>query len=382
MKVLILGGCGYIGSSTARDLVKAQTISKVRLADIDPRLERVHTSLRNNPKVSAEYIDITRDFAALVKLIKGHDLVLNCVGPYSQFGLTAARAAIKAHVNYADVCDDLEMTRRLFGLDGPASKAGVCLCTGLGSVPGITNILASYGAGKMDSVDEIEVHFLIALMDPIGKAGLTQAIGQFVGEVWQFLDGRLVRVPAGSEPQTVTFLEPFGKTDVYFARHPEPFTFPRFIPGVKRVINKAAFYPASTVKLFTEILRLGLFDDEPLKAGDGKISPRDFIVSFLQRRPDLRSQPGLKASLALNVTLHGRKDRANAVLTYRSVGWGGRMTAIPASTGVQMLLEGKVKAKGVVAPEGAFDPAEFLRRMASRGIWTFEESTLMQEVRA
>jgi saccharopine dehydrogenase-like NADP-dependent oxidoreductase len=382
MKILVLGGCGYIGSSTARDLVKAEQVKLVTLADINPDLKRVHESLLRNSKVSAKYIDITGPSSKLIKLIRSHDLVVNCVGPYSLFGLSAPEAAIEAGVNYADVCDDLEITRKIFGLDRAARRAGVCLCTGLGSVPGISNMLAAYGAARIASVSDIDVQFVIALMDPIGKAGLTLAIGQFNGEVWQYLDGRLVSVPAGTGQQPAKFAAPFGEIPVYYARHPEPFTFPRRFRGVRNVTNKASFFPISTVDLFREILRLGLFDSREIAAGNTSVSPRDFIVSFVKAHPELRYTPGLKASLGCNVVLKGRIGDSAATVTYRCAGWGGPLTAIPTSIGAQLLAGGAVKVKGVVAPEAAFNPEVFLNRLANRGIKASEEITLARPVTA
>ena len=43
------------------------------------------------------------------------------------------------------------------------------------------------------------------------------------------------------------------------------------------------------------------------------------------------------------------------------------------STGAQLIARGRVKTKGVVAPEGAFDPLEFIGEPAKRGINVHEE---------
>lgn len=41
---------------------------------------------------------------------------------------------------------------------------------------------------------------------------------------------------------------------------------------------------------------------------------------------------------------------------------------VPLSIGAQMIASGRVKTKGVVAPEGAFDPLEFIKELARRGV--------------
>ncbi len=380
MKILILGGCGFIGSSIARDLIKSDEVVQVTLADIKVDMAKVAESVQRSQKVSTEYLDVTGSFPDLVKAIRGNDVVINCVGPYSESSVDTIKAAIEAGVNYADVCDNCSVTKSFFELDELAKKAGITVCTGLGSSPGTTNMLAKYGADKLDAVDEIGVFFVIALIDPIGTAGLTQAMGQFIGDVTQYIDGRLVDVPAGSDAEEVEFMEPFGKTEVYYARHPEPFTLPRYIPKVRRVINKASFSPPSVPKLFTELINLGLFSPEPLPVGNTSVSPRDFIVSFIKHTPSLRARQKLMASMAGNVVVKGREGNSSITYTYRFSTWGGPITAIPASIGIQMLGCGDVQAKGVLAPEGAFDPKKYFAELAKKGIHFLEEKAVEQAI--
>jgi len=376
VKVIILGGCGFIGSSIARDLIKSERVTQVTLVDKNPDMARVADSVKASPKVTVKHLDVNASFAELVRTIDGNDVVVNCVGPYSEDSINIVRAAIEAGVTYTDVCDNCSVTRKLFELDEAARKAGVGVCTGLGSTPGLTNMLARYGADKLDTVDEIDIFFVIALIDPIGTAGLTQAIGQFIGNVTQYMDGQLVEVPAGSGDEEIEFLPPFGGTRVYYARHPEPFTLPLYIPGVKKVINKASFSPASVPGLFREFIELGLFSPAPLRVGDVTVSPRDFIVSFIQERPDLRGQPQPGASLAVNVIVKGREGSRNVTYTYRIADWGGPLTAIPASIAIQMLGHDKTAIKGVVAPEAVFPPGEFLGELKRKGLSFSEKKTL------
>jgi lysine 6-dehydrogenase len=375
VKVLILGGCGFIGSSIARDLIKSEQVTQVTLADKKVDMAKVASSVRTSPKVSARDLDVMASFTELVKAISGNDVVINCIGPYSEDSINTVKAAIEAGVTYADVCDNGAITQKMFELNESAKKAGVGVCTGLGSSPGVTNLLAKYGADKLDTVDEINIFFVIALIDPIGTAGLAQAMGQFIGDVIQYIDGRLVEVPAGSEAEAVEFMLPFGKTEVYYARHPEPFTLPRYIPGVKKVINKASFFPPSVPRLFAEFIKLGLFSSESLMVGDTAVSPRDFIVSFIQQRPELRGEQKPVASLAGNVVVKGSEGNSSVTHTYRFSGWGGPITAVAASVAIQMLGRENAGVKGVAAPEAVLDPKQYFVELAKKGFHFFEKKT-------
>jgi len=368
MKILVLGGCGNIGSSIARDLIKSNDVEKVDLVDINPDPARIADSVRKSKKVTVAYLDVMESYSELVKTVQGNDLVINCVAPYPQFGTEVLRAAIDAGVNYADVCDDCSKAMEYFELDGSARKAGVTACTGLGLTPGLTNVLARYGARQLDTVSDIGIYFIIALIDPIGRGGLAQAVGQFDGNVWQYLNGKLTEVPAGTGGEKATFMKPFGENEVFYARHPEPFTLPRSIPGVSNVTDKAIFTPPSVPKLFREIMAMGLLSDECLTVGTASISPRDFIVTYVHQNPDLRSGPAQGASIAANVVVRGMSDDALVTHTYRVSGWGGPLVAIPASIGVQMICGSSSLAKGVMAPEAIIDEEEFLEKLGKKGI--------------
>ena len=171
MKVIILGGCGFIGSSIARDLIKSEQVIRVTLVDKNTDMSKVADSVKTSQKVTVKHLDVNTSFAELVRVISDNDVVVNCVGPYSEDSINTVKAAIEAGVTYTDVCDNCAVTKKIFELDKDARKAGVSVCTGLGSTPGLTNILAKYGADRLDTVDEIDVFFIIALIDPLARPG-------------------------------------------------------------------------------------------------------------------------------------------------------------------------------------------------------------------
>jgi len=379
MKALILGGCGFVGSSVARDLLKSNDFAGITLADVNDDLGRVAPSVRHSGKITTLNLDTT-DLSALARAMPGHDIVVNCVGPFAQSSIDVLKTAIEAGINYADVCDDAGVTRQLFQLDDDARRAGITAITGLGSSPGTTNMLARYGIDKLDAVAEVEIYFVIALIDPIGRAGLTQAMGQFAGTVIQYLDGQLVEVPAGSGATVVDFMEPFGPSEAYFARHPESFTLPHHFPQLRRATNRGTFFPPVLPKLFQEFIQLGLLSPELVMVGESAVAARDFMVSFMRQNPGLREKPD-GASLGVNVVVRGRKGGSSVTLTYRGSAWGGPITGIPAATGIRMLHQGGVTAKGVVAPEAAFDPQKYLLELAGKGLRFYEQETLEHELK-
>lgn len=380
MKALILGGCGDTGSSVARDLIKSNVVKQVILADKKIDMNKVHESVRTNKKISAQTLDVT-NFEALVETIKGNDVVINIVGPYYRFGIQTMKAAIKANVHYLDICDDYDVTRDAFALDETAKKAGVSICIGFGGAPGSTNMLAKYAADKLDEVDEINILWAAGFNDPIGPAAAMHAMHMFSGKVPQYLDSKWVEVPAGSGAEVVDFIEPTGKTEIYYVGHPEPVTLPRYIKGVKKVVNKGGVLPQWVSKMIMEFADRGFLATEPLSFHGSEISPREFMVHILRSAPRFRKQVEEYTTAPSNIVVKGNKENKKVTYTYRFGGHQAPGTAIAASISAQMLYRGDIKAKGVIAPEGAMDPEVYFAEFAKKGMRIFEEKSVGSEVK-
>ncbi|MCE7875525.1 saccharopine dehydrogenase, partial [bacterium CPR1] len=89
-KILILGGCGAMGTEATRDLARTSDFSEIRVADIDRDKASKLCQELGGGKLSALSVDVS-DENALVKLFEDVDIVLNCTS--YRFGLEITRAA-------------------------------------------------------------------------------------------------------------------------------------------------------------------------------------------------------------------------------------------------------------------------------------------------
>jgi lysine 6-dehydrogenase len=381
MKAIVLGGFGMVGSSVARDLIKRKEITKVILAGRKIHQEGVHESVKASSKVSTQIVDVT-DFDSLVNVVKGNDIVINTAGPYYRYGFNTMKAAIEAGVNYIDCCDDYDASRKAFDLDELAKSKGVLIAIGFGGAPGTTTLLAKYAADKLDVVDEVRVLWVAGINDPVGPGALTHATHMFSGKIPQYIDGQWVDVEAGSGAEVVEFLEPVGRDEVYFVGHPEPVTLPRYLKGVKSVINKGGIWPSSVSKLFMDFSRRGFFGTEPLTVGGASIVPRDFMVNLMSYAPQFKKEFEKYTNSPSNIIVKGKEGNSEVTYTYRFSGAQLAGTAISASIGAQLICRGEVKVKeGVVAAEGVVDPVTYFAEFAKKGLRIFEEKTIKQEIK-
>ncbi|HYX42150.1 MAG TPA: saccharopine dehydrogenase NADP-binding domain-containing protein, partial [Pyrinomonadaceae bacterium] len=155
MRIIVLGGCGEMGSEVTRDLAQTSEFAEIVIADLDLAKAQGLARELGGGRVRAVQAD-ARDEQALIETFKGFDVIANCTTYH--FGLTATRAAIVARVNYLDL-GGLFNTPKQLELDREAQAAGVTICLGCGATPGVTNLMARRGADQLDSVREVHIAF-------------------------------------------------------------------------------------------------------------------------------------------------------------------------------------------------------------------------------
>jgi lysine 6-dehydrogenase len=365
MRALIIGGVGNMGQGVARDLVKQEQVTHVILADLYPDPERLSPKLRENEKTSLIKIDVN-DHELMVKAFKDVNVVINTAGPFYKTAVPVARAAVEAKVNYIDICDDYEGTEYLFNsdIDKMAKEAGITVLTGMGSDPGTNNILVKWYADRLDKVDEIYLYWVVSIAELEGTAW-DHSLHMTLGNVHQYIDGKLVLVEGGTEEVEEQFLEPLGTCHVRYVGHPQPLTLPKYIKGVKNVIIKGALIPLWVDELIQEQKKTGLLGTDPIDIKGTKVTPYDLALKLWETIPKDRDN-GPQSS-GLKVIVKGEKGGKNITYTADMVGRMAPGTGLPASIASLMMMAGDVTIKGVVAPEGCIDPDKFLGAFLKRG---------------
>ena len=100
------------------------------------------------------------------------------------------------------------------------------------------------------------------------------------------------------------------------------------------------------------------------------------MFDLLLQMPETKETPLWAYGLVVDV--YGKREGRDVKITMWSEHppqeeWGGpaayyKNIAIPLSIGAQMITNGQVSARGVVAPESALDPGLFFAELEKRGI--------------
>ncbi len=368
MKVVVLGGGGDEGGAVVDILAKEADFEKVIAADrSEKRIERVAQQV--GAKAEARVVDLY-DHNALIRLLKEADIVVNTVGPFYRHGTTVLNAAIETRVDYVDICDDYDPTIQMLKLDSAAKEAGITALIGMGSSPGIVNILAIRGAKKLDHTEEIRILWCVNYASAGGGAGAGfHGWHMMRGNIPQFLDGKLVNVQAGTGKEIVEF--PNGSAEVFYLGHPEPITIPPFVPGVKTVVNKGTITPQWLSEDQLKMIELGFGQEEMIAIHPG-LSAAPVEVALRVQNLYLRDKdmgpPWAGMLVEVKGTKAGKKSKCSYSIPPEIAGSGSMstMTAGPAATGTLMISRGEVNMKGVITPE-ALDIDRFLNLVSKLG---------------
>ncbi|MEM8777936.1 MAG: saccharopine dehydrogenase NADP-binding domain-containing protein [Cyanobacteria bacterium P01_G01_bin.49] len=238
-RVLIIGGCGRIGSSIAQDILN-HTNADVIITGRNPQLSVVILE-RLGAKVQFQVLDLSNQQQVDAAVSKA-DLVVHSAGPFHYRDANVLRTCIEQGVNYVDVSDERSFTRRALAQHSAAEAAGVTAIINTGVFPGISNSMVRQGVEALDQADTIQLSYIVA---GSGGAGITVMRTTFIGiqrpfEAW--VDGSWQTIKPYTERESLEFGEPYGKANVYWYDMPEAITLQDSFP-VNSVITKFGVVP-------------------------------------------------------------------------------------------------------------------------------------------
>ena len=382
-RVVILGGAGAMGRIMVRDLLRTSG-SKVRVVVADRDTSAVQT------RVETIQVDVT-DPQSLRRALDGAFATIASL-PY-RFNLQAMHGALEAGAHYVDLGGLFHVTRQQLELAPEFKRRGVMAILGMGSAPGIINVLAVLAARGLDTVRQI--HCLVGSLDrtrfratpPLwfGYSADT-LLDEFTMPSAVYRAGRFTMVPPldPRERMSVRFPTPVGRISVDTTLHSEVATLPLSFSdrGVREVTFRQGFETEFRDKL-SFLVQLGLAGTAPLtssapqKPNGYNIVPRDVLLALVgsQQPPVPIGKPVRYEVLR---TVVGGRHRGRPVTVVADchapgdAGWGigpDIDTGAPPSIAVQLMLSGEIELRpGVWAPEQVVPVEPFVRELGRRGM--------------
>lgn len=389
-----------MGRITVRALAEDARVSQVIVGDVQAEAaERAVAALRAGREKCRVVACDVRDHAATARLLEGADAVLNATD-YT-FNLDVMQAALAAHVHYADLGGLFHMTRRQYDLDAAFREAGIAAVLGIGSTPGITNLLARVAVDALDRVERLDVR--------IGCGDTRPAEARFVPPYsirtifdectlapMVYADGAWSEAAPMSGVEDIAFPAPVGQAAAMYTLHSEVALFPVSFGerGLRHASFKIAFPPAFLAQLKL-LVDLGLGATEPIEARGprrgttARVAPREVMVALLAAQQRAAhagpSEPTEPSDCdVLRVIAEGERDGAPMRLVEEMVvrpylpwmaGAGDVDTGVPLAIAGILLASGAAQQTGAHGAELIFDPLAFLREMERYGMRATETAT-------
>lgn len=395
MKIVVLGA-GLQGNIAVTDLCDQQLSpgeKDITIADYD--FEKAK-DVGDRLGVKAVKCDVTFH-DSLIDVIRGADVVINCVQYNWNIDIMKACLEVKAH--YIDMGGLFHVTRKQFELHDDFLNAGLTAVLGMGSTPGTMNVMAGYAAGKLDTVKE--AHAICGCGDftrtnaVIGiPYSLLTVMEEHTLEPWILKNGELMPVPAGSGEEMIAFSEPIGLAMARYCIHSEPAQFAR---SFKDKGIKEATFKLSLPKEFEDRIKfladVGFGTEEKIVVDGVEVNPLKTMVAVVNRylkRYDSTGDGELNDCDVLRAVVRGTKDNVEKEIIVESVirtstKWGfmaGALdTGVPPSIVAQMLAKGQITARGACSAEQCVPPIPYFKELEKREmpVYCIEKTPLSSE---
>jgi len=371
LEVAVLGGAGAMGRAVVFDLARQRR--HVRLIDADGARARA-VARRYGARRTQVVVASATHPRALAASLGGAGVLVHC-GPY-RLNLAAMEAALLAGCHYLDLGGLFHTTRRQLAKDPDFRRAGLLAVLGMGSAPGIVNVLARAAADSLRRVRAIRIYNggadYTRYASPLSFSfSPATVLDEMTLEPVVFSGGRFRAVPPLSGAERFPFEQ--GTQVVRLSLHSEVATLPRTYGrrGLRECTFKIAYDPEQFERLKL-LVGLGLADREP---GPRGVAPRDVLLDRLRRSPPAPDEVDDRDFLA--VVIEG-KD-AGGPVTLRCdliarpqrrppLSAVARDTGFPAAIVARMIIDGTIAERGVLPPERCVPVAPFLAALAQRGL--------------
>ncbi|MFJ7917074.1 MULTISPECIES: saccharopine dehydrogenase family protein [Lysinibacillus] len=381
MKVVVLGA-GLMGKEVARDLIKNSKVERVFLGDIDVKIAQNFVDSLNTDKIEVVELHAERDDSLLEVISKGN-VVVNAL--FYSFNERVARAAIAAGVHSVDLGGHIGgVTEKILDLDEEAKAKGVTIIPDLGVAPGMVNILAGYGASKLDEVESIKLFVGGIPTEPKPPLHYTRVFSldgvfdHYTEPSKMIQKGKLQEVPSLSGVEPIYFKD-FGVLEAFYTSGGISTLYKTF-PNVQTLEYKTIRYKGHADK-FKLLADLGFLDaSNKVEVEDQEVSVRPVVREALKKKLELGTKPD---AVLLRVIVAGEKAQQQVTYEFEMVVRKdmtinetamARATANTISVVAQMIGENKITERGVFAPESIVPGDIYIKEMAKRGVVIKETS--------
>ncbi len=412
MKVLVFGGSGKIGSAVAWDLARDKDVKTIGIVGRHKEILEKTKKWIGSDKVVPCILDINKK-EDTIDLMKQYNVGAIAL-PDRKTSYKVVHNAIEAGLHIVDTIEEFHRTPDEFeteGLEVPkgmtlaqygewlhkkAVENNVTFVDGMGFAPGLSNVTLGEGIRRIDvaekavarvggipSKDASRNHPLKYMI----TWAFEHVLREYMIKLKVIKDGKIVEVDAATELERFRFNK-FGKDEeLECAITPGMPSFLFTRPQLKEFAEKTVRWPGHWQGVHT-LKECGMLDIAAVDFKGAKIVPREFLLSIIT--PRLRATEGETDVCVMYNTLIGKKGNKRIKIEYfmwdeadtkNGTSAMMRVTGFPMAITAKLILEGKIKEKGIVAPEDGIKGEiydQFIKELKKRNINILEVSEEMK----
>lgn len=360
MSHFLVLGVGKMGIVLAKDLLESDAQNKVTLVDIDPEQLKHASGIIRSDRLIPLPGDV-EDEELIEKIFKGKDVALCAL--LHKYSLPMLKAAVRLGIDFVDLVGEWPLERLEY--DEDAKTKGICLISGLGVSPGITNVCVGRGVHLLDEVDRAMIY---VGGNPVhSKPPLKYRIVYAVESLLDFYErkvpvlkeGEIQEVEPLSGIEPIVFPAPYSEMECFYTDGLNSLLYTMREKIQDELAEKTIRYKghAQEINILKEC---GLFSREPIQLGSQQVIPRKVLEAVLDSGIKLGEEEDVTL---LRIVVEGKKsgrpekhvfemvDRYDAEKRCTSM---AKTTSFPASVAAQMIVSGKITQKGSLFPEDIF----------------------------
>jgi lysine 6-dehydrogenase len=374
MKILVLGA-GRMAYGVVHDFLTQLEEVEIHVTDISEKaLKSIQRHFKSKRLITHR---IKADDAVRIPaLMKKMDGALSAV-PY-EYNLSLTRWAIENTCHFVDLGGNNTVVDRQFKLDAKAKKADVGVIPDCGLAPGMASVLAAHLTDQFDRVDTLTIRVGGLPLHPqnplqymlvFSVHGLTN---EYIEPAMIIQDGKIATVPSMTATEELEFPAPFGKLEAFYTSGGTSTLPQTYLGKINNLNYKTIRYPGHG-HLFKAMIDLGFTSDRPLTIGKNKVNRREVFEKLLLEPLSYQSED----VVLIRLWAKGTRNGVDQQLTCEAIEYGDRSskltammrtTAFPAAIILIMLMDGRIKVRGVMRQELAVPPVAFMTEMQKRNI--------------
>ena len=377
MSHFLVMGAGKMGVVLTKDLIEADTRNKVTLVDISSnQLKQAERFIK-----SGRLIPFQRDVEnekQREEIFEGQDVALCAL--LHKHSLLALETALRKRIHFVDLIGEKPLDRLKY--DDEAKKKELILVSGLGVSPGITNICVGRAVHLLDETEKAMIYVGGNPLHP--QPPLNYRIVYAVESLLDFYErkalilksGKIKEVQSLSGVESIKFPPPFSEMECFYTDGLNSLLY-TMKGKIKHELAEKTIRHRGHVQGVKNLKECGLFSRQPIRLGNQRVIPREFLEAILDSKMKLGKERDVTL---LRIIVSGKKSGKSTTHIFEMIDFYdsekgytsmGKTTSFPASIAAQMIASGRITKRGSLFPEEIFQAElyhPFMDALRERGV--------------